>query len=230
MTAQQEAREYKICLIDDHKLFRKGMAQLIGRIPGYKVCGEAGNGRDFIEMVQAGLTPDLVLLDVQMPVMNGEETASWLRQHAPSVRVLALTMHDDEMHIIRMIRAGARGYILKDAEPEDLRTALDTVVQGDFYHTPQVSRAMANTIGLPAEEPPALTRREREFIEHACTELTYKEIADVMNCSLRTVDGYREELFEKLAVRSRVGLVVYAIRHELVQLGGQGGTRPAQDR
>jgi DNA-binding NarL/FixJ family response regulator len=157
-----------------------------------------------------------------MPVMNGEVTAHWIKQHAPSIKVLALTMHDDEHHILKMIKAGARGYILKNAEPDEIKLALDQIWAKNFYHSELVSSTLRRN--LAGDEPGSNlklmnpTDRDLEFLRLVCTELTYKEIADKMNISARTVDSYRETMFEKSNAKTRVGLALFAIKHDLVRL------------
>jgi two-component system invasion response regulator UvrY len=167
--------------------------------------------------------PDLVLLDINMPLKDGFETARWLRDNHPDVRVMALSMLDNEQSIIRMLRMGAKGYILKDTHPREFKTALDTVMQKGFYYSEMVTGKLINAVNnldTAADEVTTLvklTEKEIEFLKLACTEMTYKEIADKMNLSPRTIDGYRDALFEKLKVRTRVGLVMYAIKNDIVR-------------
>jgi two-component system invasion response regulator UvrY len=160
-------------------------------------------------------------LDIQMPVMNGEETALWLRQHFPSVKVLALTMHDDESHILRMIKAGARGYVLKDAEPAELKLAFDQLVARGVYHSDLVTTVVMKSVAGISGNPTLaneLSIKEMEFLNQICTELTYKEISTRMKISERAVDSYREQLFARFQVKSRVGLVLFALKNNLVKI------------
>jgi len=216
----------KIALVDDHHLLRHGLAELINGFEGYQVHLEAGNGRELTQRIQAHDLPDIALLDIHMPFMDGYATAEWLRDNHPSVKVLALTMEDTETAIIRMLRCGARGYVLKEAETSEFRTALDTLMSRGFYHSELVTNTLMNSlstnespVGHPTPARPTLNPRELDFLKYCCSELTYKEIADRMCLSVRTIDGYREDLFNKLGVRSRTGLVIYAIRQGLVNLG-----------
>jgi DNA-binding NarL/FixJ family response regulator len=196
------------------------MVEVIDGFQQYHVIGECSNGREFVEMMKSIALPDIVLLDINMPHMDGFETATWLKDQYPMVRVIALSMYDDEKSIIRMIKAGARGYILKDADPADLRKAFDDVMSKGYCYSDLVSGVLIHNLNYENEVTPRvnINQREMEFLKFACTELTYKEIADRMCLAPRTIDGYREALFEKLGVKSRVGLAMYAIRNGLVKM------------
>jgi DNA-binding NarL/FixJ family response regulator len=213
----------KIVLVDDHVLLRKGLADLV-RNQGYSVLFEAGNGKEFCEKLQKEDLPDLVLLDINMPVMDGYETALWIKRNHPDIKVLALSMYDDENAVIRMLKNGARGYILKDTEPSELKMAIDAILQKGFYYSEMVTGRLIHSIsGIDDESHTSqqvlhLTEREIEFLKMACTEMTYKEIADKMYLSPRTVDGYRDTLFQKLEIKTRTGLVIYAIKNGIVQV------------
>jgi two-component system invasion response regulator UvrY len=213
----------KVALADDHILLRNGLAGLVKSFDDYTVLFEADNGQHLTEQIAEKGVPDLVLLDINMPLKDGFETARWLRDNHPEVRVMALSMLDNEQSIIRMLRQGAKGYILKDTHPREFKTALDTVMQKGFYYSEMVTGKLINAVNnldTAADEVTTLvklTEKEIEFLKLACTEMTYKEIADKMNLSPRTIDGYRDALFEKLKVRTRVGLVMYAIKNDIVR-------------
>lgn len=212
----------KVALADDHILLRNGLAGLVKSFDDYTVLFEADNGQHLAEQIAEKGIPDLVLLDINMPIRDGFETARWLRDNHPEVRVMALSMLDNEQSIIRMLRQGAKGYILKDMHPREFKTALDTVMQKGFYYSEMVTGKLINAVNnLDASDEVTslvkLTEKEIEFLKLACTEMTYKEIADKMNLSPRTIDGYRDALFEKLKVRTRVGLVMYAIKNDIVR-------------
>jgi len=213
----------KVALADDHILLRNGLAGLVKSFDDYTVLFEADNGQHLTEQIADKGVPDLVLLDINMPLKDGFETARWLRDNHPEVRVMALSMLDNEQSIIRMLRQGAKGYILKDTHPREFKTALDTVMQKGFYYSEMVTVKLINAVNnldTAADEVTTLvklTEKEIEFLKLACTEMTYKEIADKMNLSPRTIDGYRDALFEKLKVRTRVGLVMYAIKNDIVR-------------
>lgn len=211
----------KVALVDDHVLLRNGLAGLVKEL-GYTVSFEASNGEELMEKMKASPLPDIVLLDINMPKKDGYETSLWLKRNHPDVKVLALSMYDDENAIIRMLKNGARGYILKDAEPEELKAALSAVLSKGFHYSDMVTSRLIHTINT-MDEPEnetknvlGLIEREIEFLKLASTEMTYKEIAEQMKLSPRTIDGYREALFEKLNVKNRVGLVLFAIKHSIV--------------
>jgi two-component system invasion response regulator UvrY len=212
-----------IALADDHVLLRNGLANLLREI-GYTVAFEADNGRELLGRLRDKALPDIVLMDINMPEMDGYDATQWLKENYPSVKVIALSMYDDENAIIRMLRCGARGYLLKDSDPAELKSAINAVLTKGFYHSEMVTGKLIHTINHIDEPAHAsvkdllgLNAREIDFLKLACTEMTYKEIAEQMNLSPRTIDGYRDALFEKLQVRSRVGLVLFAIRQGIVR-------------
>ena len=213
----------KITLIDDHVLLRNGLAGLVGSL-GYEITSQYDNGKAFVEHVKQDGEPDIVLMDINMPLMDGYETTLWLKKNYPEVRVLALSMYDDENAIIRMLKNGAKGYILKDAEPSELKQAIHAVLTKGFYYSEMVTGKLIHSIGNDDDEDQGsagvlrLSERELEFLKLVCTEMTYKEIADKMFLSPRTIDGYRDALFEKLNIKTRVGLVLYAIKHGIVRI------------
>jgi two-component system, NarL family, invasion response regulator UvrY len=214
----------KVALADDHILLRNGLAGLINGFDGYTVLFEANNGQDLMNTLDTNNLPDLVLLDINMPVKDGFETALWLKQNHPDIKVLALSMYDNEPSIIKMLRNGAKGYLLKDTAPKEFKTALDAVMSKGFYYSEMVTGKLihaVNNMDEPQQQKNSfskLNEKETEFLKLACTEMTYKEIADKMFLSPRTIDGYRDALFEKLNVKTRVGLVMYAIKTGLVQV------------
>ncbi|MFI5124490.1 MAG: response regulator [Chitinophagales bacterium] len=210
-----------IAIVDDHTMFRKGLAVLINLFPSYHVLLDVGNGKEFTEILDPGQLPDIVLLDIHMPLMDGYATASWLRARYPEIRVMALSTMDSDMSIIKMIHQGARGYILKDADPKELKLAFDEIMDKGYYYNEILTRKVMQSIHNSNESGdgfPKLTDRELEFLQHACSEKNYQQIAREMFVSERTVDGYRESVFKKFNVSNRVGLVLYAIRNQLVKL------------
>jgi len=213
-----------VALVDDHVLLRNGLANLIRSFGEYSILFEAGNGSDFIRQLKPRTLPDIVLLDINMPDMDGYETSLWIRRHHPEIKIVALSMYDTDNSIIRMLKNGVKGYILKDADPAELKVALESVISKGFYYSELVTGKLIhtiNTLDVPDHQVRHVLRlndRELEFLKLACTECTYKEIAEQMYLSPRTIDGYRDTLFEKLNVKTRVGLVLYAIRNGIVAL------------
>lgn len=215
----------QIALVDDHSLLRNGLASLISSFDGYAVLFEADNGKDFIDQLKKYPAPDIVLLDITMPEMNGFETADWIKEHLPSAKILVLSVMDTDSIIITMLKKGARGYILKDSKPAVFRQALDSIRDNGFFMNELVSNKMLNYVtneeGNVAKETTIisqLTEKEIIFLQMVCTEMTYKEIAESMKLSPRTIDGYRDDLLKKLNVQSRIGLVTFAIKHGLYKL------------
>jgi DNA-binding NarL/FixJ family response regulator len=209
-------------LVDDHVLLRNGLAALVKNI-GHQVVIEASDGKDFISKLQDGPRPEVVLMDINMPVMDGYATAAHIKQHFPEIKVLALSMYDDEAAIIRMLKNGARGYILKDSDTPELKAAIEAVLTKGFYYTEMITGKLLHTINSSDEEGNTrkvlnLNEREMEFLKFSCSEMTYKEIADKMHLSPRTIDGYRDSLFDKLKIKTRVGLAIYAIKHGIVHI------------
>ena len=213
----------KIALADDHVLLRTGLVGLVTNL-GYEVLFEVNNGKELMSRIEKDNLPDIVLMDINMPEMDGYETTLWLKKNFPFVNVLALTMYDDENSVIRMLKNGAKGYILKDADPKELKQAINSVMAKGFYHTEMVTSKLLHTIQSDDDDDsdigPLLRLNEREiqFLKLVSTELTYKEIAAEMHLSPRTIDGYRDALFEKLGLKSRTGLVLFAIKSGIVQV------------
>jgi DNA-binding NarL/FixJ family response regulator len=207
----------RIALVDDHRLFRSGIASLIDDFDSYTIIFEAGDGEEMIQKINPKLKPHIVLLDINMPRMNGIITARWLRDNHPDINIIVLSMFGDAEKVLTMVRMGVKGYLLKDAEPNEFEDALHKVSQNEVYYPEFVTRHLVDSINADFNLA-KLNSREVEFLKLAATELTYKEIADHMCISSRTVDGYRDQLFEKLQIKSRIGLVLYAIKHKLIDL------------
>ena len=201
-----------IVVIDDHTLLSQAISGLVNSFDDFKVLYTSKHGQDFIDQLKfPDKIPDIALMDVNMPIMDGIETTAYLKEHYPDIKVLALSVEIEERTILKMIRAGAKGYLLKDTEKSVLENALKEVVEQGFYHTNTVAKLLMNSL----DSDPTLTLKEREveFIEHACTEMTYNEIAEKMFLSPKTVQGYRDTVFAKLNLKNRTGLVIYAIKH-----------------
>lgn len=210
-----------VAVTDDHALLRNALARLVNTLDGYSVLFEADNGRDLRNKIMQHLVPDIVLLDVNMPEIDGFETTKWLQKNYPQIKVLVLSMMSDEGTIIKMFRLGAKGYLLKNTEPAELKLALDAIINKNVYLSEYVSAKLVSGLSKDADRDApeiVLNEREREFLRWTCTELSYKEIGEKIYVSARTADDYRQSLFAKLKVHSRVGLVLYAIKHGIFEL------------
>lgn len=216
----------KIALVDDHKLFRKGLISLIEMVNhDCTILFEADNGLDLQKKIDKKNPPDLVLMDVNMPGLDGFGAVAWLNEHFPLVKVLAVSMVENEESIVRMLKLGVKGYLSKDVEPRELGEAIQSVMNKGFYYTDFITGKLVHSLmnGNGNEKVQSaimaqLSDREKDFLQYACSELTYNEIAAKMFLSPKTIDGYRDSLFEKLKVKSRVGLALYAVKHGLVKI------------
>jgi len=219
-------KKIAIALIDDHQLFREGVAELVNGCVDFKVVLQADNGKNFIEQLSPQTVIDVALVDINMKDMDGFETAAWLKKNKPAIKVIALSMYENENAIIRMHKAGARGYLLKDTRKAELIAAIQSVFSKGYYHSELITSKLIHAIHSHDDlkkneripEVTSLSDREVEFLKWVCSDFTYKEIAEKMNLSVHTVDGYRESLFDKLTIKSRVGLALYAIKNNIYHL------------
>ncbi len=209
--------QHKVIIVDDHLLFARALETLINNFTNYEVVFRANNGAALIKYLETNPehTADIILLDINMPVMNGLETLQWLNKNKIQSKVIALSMMDEDHLVIKMLKEGAKSYLLKDISPDELLDALNNVVDKGQYYNQKVTATLMNSFVKESTHDYELKQRELQFLELACTEMTYKEIADKMNLSPKTIDGYREALFIKLNVKSRTGMVLYAIKHKL---------------
>ena len=210
-----------VAVADDHSLLRNALAKLINTFENYSILFEADNGKELRNKILQNVVPDIVLLDVNMPEMDGFETTQWLHKTYPQVKVLALSMFSDEKTIIKMFRVGAKGYLLKNTDADELKKALDSLVDKDVYLSDYVSGKLVSGLHENMDKPEKeiiLNEKEREFLRWTCSELSYKDIAAKMFVSPRTIDDYRQSLFNKLKVHSRVGLVMFAIKNGIVPM------------
>jgi two-component system invasion response regulator UvrY len=212
-----------IAIVDDHQLFRKGLIGLLEAFDGaYKVLFEASNGQDLQTKLKAGVFPDIILLDINMPSMDGFETVTWLNSQHPELKVLVISMVEREESIVRMLKLGVSGYLTKNVNPIELNTALQTINDNGYYYTDFITGKLIHSIRTDGDKKilsnttTELNHREKAFLELACSELTYQEIADKMFLSPKTIDGYRNALFDKFQVKSRTGLALYAVKNGLV--------------
>lgn len=214
----------KVALVDDHEMLRSGLAGLINTFPDFKVISEAGHGREFIDNLNRDELPDIVLLDITMPVMDGYETALWIKNELPNTKILVLSMLSNDMAIIRMLRNGVKGYILKESKPAILKQAMESIIKNDFYVNELVKDKLVNYItndkdkDLNTTKLLNITESEVQFLQWLCMDKSYKEIAKEMFISVRTIDTHRDNLFKKLDINTRVGLIVFAMKHGIVEL------------
>jgi DNA-binding NarL/FixJ family response regulator len=207
----------QIAIIDDHMLFRNGLAALLTEFAELQIVFQANNGRQMQELIATLPAPNVVLMDVNMPSLDGIATTAWLKAHYPDVQVLALSMFNEEKEVIAMLRSGASGYLVKDSDPKQLLEAIKAVHQHGIYLNEMVSGKLLHSV-MHNRQQETFSSRELEFLRYCCTELTYKEIANQMNVSVRTIDNYRDALFNRLFLRSRTGLVLYCIKNRIVNL------------
>lgn len=207
----------KIALADDHVLLRNALATLINSFENCKVITEASTGRELIRTIEEGFVPHIILLDLNMPDVDGHETAVWLQANHPQIHVLMLTMYDTELTMIRLLQVGVKGFLKKDIHPGELKFAINSIMQCGYYYTNDTTGKLVNLFRRSQEHHTLmrsmLTETEVRFLRMACSEMTYKEIAVCMHLNPRAVDNLRDHLFDKLDVKSRVGLAMYSIRH-----------------
>lgn len=205
-----------IVIVDDHILIAKALEGIIGNFSEFEVIYVSENGKDLIQKFEEGnAIPDIILLDISMPIMDGFETAVWLTKNHPDIKIMALSMQGDDNSVIKMIKSGAKGYLLKNTHPRDLETALTRLNSDGFFYPDWASKIIFSNLNKETESEIAIkiSDREKEFLKYTVTELSYKEIADRMCCSPRTVESYRDQLCEKLDLKTRVGLAVFAIKN-----------------
>ena len=216
-----------ISLIDDQQLFRSGLASLIRSVPGFTLLSEAENGKLFIEDLESsGALPHIALIDMEMPVMNGVELNAILQQKYPSIKVIILSTYNQERFIAKMIEAGACGYLTKNCEIEELKTAINSTFKNGFYFNRDTLAAMRKTSQYKTAEIKnisnisiELTARETEILLLLCRELSNNEIGEQLFISPRTVEGHRNNLLSKTGCHNTAGLVIFAIKNNLFHIG-----------
>ena len=211
----------KIAMADDHVLLRNALASLIDSFDNCRVIYLCRTGKELSEKMSTGAIPDVVLLDLNMPEMDGYETAEWLQKNVPQAHVLMLTMYDSELSLIRLLQTGVKGFLKKDIHPDELKFAIHSVVQTGYYYSNHSTGKLMNLFKKNPDsstglQKATLTEQELHFLKLACTDLTYKEIAGKMGLNPRSVDTMRDQLFLKLEVKSRVGLAMIAIKNGIV--------------
>ncbi len=208
--------KHTIVIIDDHVLIANALASIISNFKQFEVLYTCEHGMDFQEKLKLKPVPDVVLLDISMPVMDGFETAKWIKETHPKTLIMALSMQEDEQSLIKMIKNGAKGYMLKNVHPLELEKALNGMLKNGHFFPDWAASKVFTSIGedtFDANSKLNLSEREIEFLRYTVTEMSYKEISEKMFCSPRTVENYRDSLFEKLELRTRVGLAVFALKN-----------------
>ena len=212
----------KIAMVDDHVLLRNALSSLINNTGKCSVLYEVSNGKELIEKLHSSAQPDIVILDLNMPEMNGQETAEYLQKNHPEIKVLMLTMYDSELALIRLLKAGVKGFMKKDIHPSELLSAIEFVHQHGYYYSSHTSSKLANLFIDSDDKSKSFERilmseLELTFMKLVCSEMTYKEIASELKMNPRAIDGMRDTLFTRLDVKSRVGLAMYSIKHGIMQ-------------
>jgi two-component system nitrate/nitrite response regulator NarL len=215
-------KKIRLLLVDDHPVVRRGMRSCLEGIRHVEVVDEAVDGKEAMEKVKA-LTPDIVLMDIDMPVMNGLEATKLLREEFPETRVLILSIHTNKEYVLQIIRSGAQGYVLKDASPADLVRAIESVDSGEPFFSPDISQIVLNQYLEEAGADAAgdtvkLTTRERQVLAMIAGGQSNKEMANELNVGVRTIETHRERVMNKLNIHSVAGLTKYAITNGIVKL------------
>jgi DNA-binding NarL/FixJ family response regulator len=212
-----ESQTIKIALTNDHTLLRSALSSVISKTGNFSVVIEAASGNELVTKMQEGILPDLILLDMNMAVFDGYKTAQLLQIEYPDIHVIMLMRHHSEHTMIRLLQAGVKGFLTKETDLNELRSAVNSVMNSGYYHTNHTTGKLINLFRKRQEHSTLLSSipsdTEYRFLDLVCSERTYKEIAKEMGISVRAVDNIRDTLFTKLDVKSRVGLVLYAFRH-----------------
>lgn len=212
-------KTHKLVVVEDHTLLSQAIASLVNSFEGFQVLYTCKNGKELLTKLKTPTNiPDIILMDVNMPILNGIETTEVVKNEYPQIKVLALSVEENDDTIIKMLKAGAKGYLLKDVEKDILEIALTETIEKGYYHTKDVSDVLVKSLTDDGSDKIQLKERELEFIKLVCSELTYREIADKMFLSPKTIDGYRDNLFQKLNAKNRIGLVLYAIKNGIYKI------------
>lgn len=213
-------KKYSVVVVDDHTLLSQAIQSMVNTFEKFTVLYTCKNGKELMGMLSKSSenVPIIILMDINMPIMNGIEATQIISKNYPSVHVLALSVEDDDRTILKMLHAGAIGYLLKDTEKKVLEKALIETAENGFYHTKNVTNLLMKSVNGFIRDEIVLKEQEVIFMKLACSEMTYKEIADKMCLSPKTIDGYRDALFTKCNVKNRVGLVMYAIKNKIYTL------------
>jgi DNA-binding NarL/FixJ family response regulator len=218
----KSASPIRIVLADDHEIFRDGFKVMMRKQPAIQLIAEAGDGEELVDVVRQH-QPDVVVTDIKMPKLDGIQATKRLLEEFPALKVIALSMFDEESLIVEMLETGAKGYLIKNAQKEEIVEAIKTVFAGDVYHCATTTVRLAHFIAKSnynpyrKEAPPELSEKEKEVILCICKQMSNKEIAETMHLSVRTIEGYRDRIQEKIKAKNVAGVVVYAIKHKIYQ-------------
>lgn len=209
----------RIAIADDHQLVRAGIARILQENQDFVIVQQAANGRELLDAIK-NTKPDVILLDLEMPVLSGRETLIEIRKTYPNIKVLILTMHNNEAFIVQMMELGANGYLIKNTDPKEVTQAIYKVIESEFYFSDIVSMAMLQGISNPQAvtnqlKSHGLTEREIDVLRLICNEYTTIEIGEALFLSPKTIEGYRKLLMDKTGARNMAGLVLFAVRHGL---------------
>jgi DNA-binding NarL/FixJ family response regulator len=204
-----------VIVADDHVIFRKGLTTILNEIITVKVVGEASNGHELLDVLKKQ-PADVVLMDIRMPGMDGIEATRRIMERCPNIGVIALTMHEEIGYFNRMIEAGAKGFLLKKTNKDQLEEAIHAVFNGEPYYAEEFMIHASKSAPPPAPTGLNLTDREKEVLEHICKGLSNAEIAKLLGLSHRTIDGHRSRLFEKTGAKNAANLVMFAVKNGLV--------------
>lgn len=217
-------KQINLAIADDHKIFRNGLKAMLEDCPDFKLLIEASNGKELIGQLVTH-TPDVILMDIKMPEMDGMQTTAYIHEHFKQIKVLTLSMHNEDKYIVDMMKAGASGYLLKNAEPEEIIDAISTIYEKGFYFNEHLSVTLIKQLVGPGsytdnagQQTVDLNDREIEVLRLVCQEFSNQEIADKIFLSVRTVEGYRARLFEKTGSKNLVGLVIFAIKRGIISV------------
>ncbi|MEP2935129.1 MAG: response regulator transcription factor [Gilvibacter sp.] len=207
---------HTVVVVDDHTLLGQAIGQMVSGFTNFEFAYHCPNGEELLkQLTLRQAAPAVILMDINMPIMDGIEATKIVSEKYPDTKILALSVEHDDTTILNMLRAGAHGYLLKDTKKNNLEMALEQLIENGYYHTNTVAKLLVNSLQKP-NIIETLKPREREFMVHACSELNYREIAQIMCVSPKTIEGYRDALYEKLNIKNRIGLVLFAIKHKII--------------
>jgi DNA-binding NarL/FixJ family response regulator len=210
----------KIILVDDHQMFREGLKFVLKQIPEFEIIGEASNGQEYLKLLQQSM-PDVVLMDIGMPVMDGVEATEKTSEQFPDIHVIALSMFSDQEYYHKMVAAGVKGFLIKEAGMDELEKAIKSVYSGNAYFSQELLRNIIVNISNPkvtSKDPFQLTKREEEVLKMICRGLTTKEISDMLFISQKTVEGHKTNLLSKTNCKNTINLMLYAFKNKLVDI------------